>query len=262
LNKGCPCATRILFERCVEVKMTAGIFKRYGIYPGRGLLTPSKFSNNAFPNMMSMSSSTREDYLEALCILSRKSPQLPTVRDLAVHLSLDPSELEEHLDIMEHDGDIQLLPGERIRLTEKGLETGTRVMKKHQVLARFLSEVLGMDPGAASEEACILEHDISDETYQRLDWYIRRPRRRGHRMQMGRPNLPTLIQFPEGTDLKVLSVRCPGGCERLSDMGIFPGERIKIIHTLNNKAVVVQVKGCDIALSPEIASCIFVEKSE
>jgi len=45
-------------------------------------------------------------------------------------------------------------------------------------------------------------------------------------------------------------------------MGIFPGERIKLIHTLNNKAVVIQVKGCDIALSPEIASCIFVEKPE
>ncbi len=211
---------------------------------------------------MSMSSSTREDYLEALCALSRKSPQLPTLSDLAAYLSLDAAEMLGQLSLMERDGDLQLLPDERIRLTGKGLDAGTRVMKKHQVLARFLSEVLGMDPDAASEEACILEHDISDETYQRLDRYIRRPRRRGHRMHMGRSNLPTLIQFPEGTDLKVLAVRCPGGCERLSDMGIIPGEIIKIIHTLNNKAVVVQVKGCDIALSPEIASCIFVEKSE
>ncbi len=211
---------------------------------------------------MSMSSSTREDYLEALCVLSRKSPQLPTVSDLAAYLSVNASELQEHLVHMEHDGDIQLLPDEGIRLTGKGLDAGTRVMKKHQVLARFLSEVLGMDPGTASDEACVLEHDISDETYERLDRYVRGPRRKGHKMHRGRLNLPTLIQFPEGTDLKVLYVRCPGGCERLSDMGIFPGERIKIIHTLNNKAVVVQVKGCDIALSPEIASCIFVEKSE
>jgi len=225
-------------------------------------MVPYKFSNNVFPNIMIMSISTREDYLEALCVLSRNSPQLPTVSDLAAYLSLDASDLQENLIQMEHDGDIQLLPDEGIRLTGKGLQAGTRVMKKHQVLARFLSEVLGMDPGAASDEACILEHDISDETYERLDRYVRRPRRRGHRMHMGRLNIPTLIQFPEGTDLKVLSVRCPGGCERLSDMGIIPGEIIKIIHTLNNKAVVVQVKGCDIALSPEVASCIFVEKSE
>jgi len=212
--------------------------------------------------MVSMNTSIREDFLEALCVLSRRSPQIPTVSELAAYLSRGASELTSELQLMEQEGDIRILPDERVELTEKGSETGSRVMRKHQVLARFLSEVLGMDPDAASEEACILEHDISDEAFERLDRYIRRPRGRGCRMLQGRARLPSLLQFPEGSVLKVLSVRCPGGCERLADMGIFPGETVKIVHALNNKTVVVQAKGCDIALSPEIASCIFVEKRE
>jgi len=210
-----------------------------------------------------MKTSAREDLLEAICVLSRHNHEPPTIDELSVHISVSPAEVRDQLLTMEKQGDLQIQSGDRIELTDQGSRTGCSVMRKHQVLECFLSDILGMDPGAASEEACILEHDISDETVERLDRYLARPRGRGRRIQRGRPyNLPTLIQFPEGSELRILSVKCSGGCQRLSDMGIFPGERIKLIHTLNNKAVVIQVKGCDIALSPEIASCIFVEKPE
>jgi DtxR family Mn-dependent transcriptional regulator len=45
------------------------------------------------------------------------------------------------------------------------------------------------------------------------------------------------------------------------DLGFLPGERISIKRKLKNRALVVAVKGCDIALSPDIASLIRVEKS-
>ncbi|MCU0631632.1 MAG: metal-dependent transcriptional regulator [Methanolinea sp.] len=208
-----------------------------------------------------MKTSTREDFLEALCVLSRTKSNITTIDDLSLYLSLSPVETRNQLGLMEQQGDLHIQPEDRVELTEQGSHIGCRVMRKHQVLECFLSEILGMDPGTASEEACVLEHDISDEAVERLDRYIKRPGGRGFRMQRRWPHMPTLLQFPEGTELKILTVKCPGGCQRLSDMGIFPGERIKIIHTLNNKAVVIQVKGCDIALSPEIASCIFVEKT-
>jgi len=117
-----------------------------------------------------------------------------------------------------------------------------------------------MERAAASEEACILEHDISDETADRLEGFIAVPRGRGRRLQRGRRRLLTLADVPEGTDLRVVTVRCRGGYERLADLGILPGETIRVVHILNHKAVVVRVKGCDVALSPEIASSILVER--
>ena len=49
--------------------------------------------------------------------------------------------------------------------------------------------------------------------------------------------------------------------QRLLDLGLVPGERAIIKRKLSNGALVVQVKGCDVAVSPEIASAIGVERS-
>jgi DtxR family Mn-dependent transcriptional regulator len=54
-------------------------------------------------------------------------------------------------------------------------------------------------------------------------------------------------------------IRCLGRNRRLIDLGLIPGEQISIRRKLYNNAVVVRVKGADIALSPEIASTIFAE---
>lgn len=209
-----------------------------------------------------MKTSAREDLLEALCILSRAKPEPPTLSELSGQLSRTPEEIRGHLTTMQDQGDLRLLPGERIELTSQGSHIGDQVAKKHQVLECFLSDILGMDRGAASEEACILEHDISDEALDRLDRYMSRPAKRWRRGKHEKSSLPTLLDYPAGSDLTVSSVKCPGGCQRLFDMGIIPGEQIRLVTTLDNKAMVIHVKGFDIAISPEIASCIFVEKVE
>lgn len=209
-----------------------------------------------------MKTSAREDLLEALCILSRTKPEPPTISDLSEHLSRTPEEIRGHLGTMQDQGDLRLLSGDRVELTPEGSRIGNQVAKKHQVLECFLSDILGMDRGTASEEACILEHDISDEALDRLDRYMSRPGKRWRRGKHEKSSLPTLLDYPAGSDLKVSSVKCPGGCQRLFDMGIVPGEQVRLVTTLDNKAMVIHVKGFDIAISPEIASCIFVEKAE
>jgi DtxR family Mn-dependent transcriptional regulator len=209
-----------------------------------------------------MKTSAREDLLEALCILSRDSPDPPTIAALSWHLSKPEDEIRDHLRALQNQGDLHILPGDRIEISAVGSLIGNQVMKKHRVLECFLSDILGMDRGTASEEACILEHDLSDEALERLDQYIARPRKRWRGGNTSRPHPQTLLDFPEGSELKVVSMKCPGGCQRLLDMGILPGERIRLVHTLDNKAMVIHVKGYDVAISPEIASCIYVEHTE
>ena len=58
-------------------------------------------------------------------------------------------------------------------------------------------------------------------------------------------------------------VRCILGqscAKRLLDLGVVPGERVKIRRKLANNSLVLQVKGCDVALSPEIAAAVSVER--
>ncbi|MDH7490882.1 MAG: metal-dependent transcriptional regulator [Methanolinea sp.] len=207
-----------------------------------------------------MKTSAGEDILEAACLLLEKEKSIPTVRKVAGRLSEDEDRVRKEALELEKGGFLRLEEGDIIELSEKGREAGLRTIQKHTVLERFLSEILGMERAAASEEACILEHDISDETADRLEGFIAVPRGRGRRLQRGRRRLLTLADVPEGTDLRVVTVRCRGGYERLADLGILPGETIRVVHILNHKAVVVRVKGCDVALSPEIASSILVER--
>jgi len=206
-----------------------------------------------------MKTSAGEDLLEAACLFLGREKSMPTIRDIAGQLSRDPDRIREDALQLENGGFLRLKDGDIIELSEKGIETGSRTIKKHRVLECFLSETLGMERTAASEEACILEHDISDETLDRLEGFITLPHGRRKRFQRGRSKIQSLVDFPEGTELKVVTIRCLEGCERLADLGIIPGEIIRLINVLPHKAVVVKVKGCEIALSPEIASSILVE---
>jgi len=206
-----------------------------------------------------MKTSAGEDLLEAACLFLGREKSMPTIRDIAGQLSRDPDRIREDALQLENGGYLRLKDGDVIELSEKGLETGSRTMKKHRVLECFLSEILGMERTAASEEACILEHDISDETLDRLEGFMVLPNGHRKRLQGGHRKIQSLVDFPGGTELKVVTIRYQDGCERLSDLGIVPGEIIHLVNVLPQKAVVVKVKGCDIALSPEIASSILVE---
>ncbi|MCQ8893125.1 MAG: metal-dependent transcriptional regulator [Methanolinea sp.] len=207
-----------------------------------------------------MKTSSREDILEAICLLFKKNKKETTIGEVTDQLALSREEVSEKIGQLEQNGDLEVHDGETISLTPQGKEVGDRTMKKHEVLECFLSDVLGMDRRSASREACILEHGISDAATERLEGFMSRPRRRGWRTHRGPRHFSSLLDFPEGTKVTIVSVRCPLGCEHLADLGIFPGEDISIVRVLNHKAIVVRVKGCDIALSPEIASCILAEK--
>jgi Mn-dependent DtxR family transcriptional regulator len=54
-----------------------------------------------------------------------------------------------------------------LTLTEKGLAVAQRIYERHQVLTRMLT-ALGVDEATAAEEACRIEHDISDGTFEKI----------------------------------------------------------------------------------------------
>jgi DtxR family Mn-dependent transcriptional regulator len=208
-------------------------------------------------------SSFQEDVLEALYKARSSGTKAPLPEDLALTLGKAPGELRPVLIQLEKGGALVFNPDGSLSLTPAGNETGGRVMRKHRILECFFSEMLGMSPDTASEEACTLEHGFSDEAIDRLGRYIRGPGLGGFRgIRKGKQwQALTLLEALEGDNLVVSCVRCRGLGGRLHDLGLFPGTEITVVRKIPGNGIVVRVKDCDIALSTEIAASILVERA-
>jgi DtxR family Mn-dependent transcriptional regulator len=208
--------------------------------------------------------SQREDCLEALYKIASESTQPVSLANLRGELRMSDAEIHAILDELEQEGHIRRVSAGTIELTDTGRALGEEVLRKHHTLESFLTEMLGMDANKASQEACRLEHDVSDETIDRLSMYIRDAcpgaYRWGRRREIAEEGMQSLLDFSEGDDLRVVFVCGPGWKRRLIDLGIVPGQNISLKRKLRNQSIVVKVKQCDVALSPEIARSIFVEK--
>jgi DtxR family transcriptional regulator, Mn-dependent transcriptional regulator len=220
--------------------------------------------------------SLREDYLEAVQLFFETRSRFPTHAELAAALAQPEDRVRELAGQLAASGDIVLPGDDTITLSDKGRALGTCVLKKHETLQCFLSEMLGMDTSSASHEACTLEHAVSDETIDRLGEYLRRPRIAegdgaagpvpdssgpGGRTGPDSRTPFSILDFNEGDNLVVRCILGQSCAKRLMDLGVVPGERVLIRRKLANRSIVLQVKGCDVAISPEIAAAVSVERS-
>ncbi len=204
--------------------------------------------------------STFEDYLEAILTITENGRQQATSQEMAAALDTGRAAVEATIASLVEEGYLERAPGDAVRLTGKGKTVASKVARKHRVLQCFLTEVLGIEEDAANREACTLEHGISDETIDRLSSYMDGAQPPPGRLGRCRGwDACTLLDCKEGDTVRVAMLRGPRRNRRLLDLGIFPGEVVQIRRKLPNQSVVVRVKGCDIAISPEIAASIIVE---
>ena len=213
-----------------------------------------------------MQSSLREDYLEAIQVFREKNQRPPIARDIAAALKKPVPEVKADLNNLYTKGDIVISGDGLVTLTENGKKVAAGVVKKHATLQCFLSDILGMDTTSASSEACTLEHTISDETIDRLGDYLKHPSiaiigKGSANVSFEEACTPfSLLDFNEGDALIVRCILGQSCAKRLLDLGVVPGERVTIRRKLSNRSLVLQVKGCDVALSPEIAAAVSVER--
>ncbi len=212
-----------------------------------------------------MQTSVHEDYLE--WILENRIDTLgeDTLQSLSRKFDRSVDAVHHDLNQLEDTGDIIRGPDNAIRLTEQGQKTAECVLKKHKILECFFTEMLGMDQDTASEQACRIEHEASNETISRLDQYISCPRKCMKKRNRPCPkacDLKSLSFYKEKETVRVALIRGPRRMGRLNDIGVIPGEEITIQRKLSNGSLVVSIKGSDIAISPEIAASVFVEPIE
>lgn len=114
-----------------------------------------------------------EDYLEAIVILAG-TDRLPVRSvDLANRLGVSKPSVNKAVAVLREEGFIEQQPYGDIYLTDAGAMYGAAVLERHNTLTRFFTEILGVKADVAENEACCIEHVISEDTFQRWTEHIR-----------------------------------------------------------------------------------------
>ncbi|MBR7188682.1 MAG: metal-dependent transcriptional regulator [Clostridia bacterium] len=104
-----------------------------------------------------------EDYLEMILRLNEEKGYVRSV-DIATGLSVSKPSVSVAMKHLREDGYITMDRDNYIALTDSGTAIARRIYDRHKALTRILLR-LGVSPETAAEDACKVEHDISNETY-------------------------------------------------------------------------------------------------
>lgn len=110
-----------------------------------------------------------EMYLETILVLSKKNPTVRAI-DISEHMGYSKPSVSRAVSLLKSGGFITVDKDGFIALTEDGLAVANKIYERHTLLTQFLVR-LGVDPDTASEDACKIEHAISDESFKAIKRY-------------------------------------------------------------------------------------------
>lgn len=111
-----------------------------------------------------------EMYLETILILSKKLPAVRSV-DISEYMNFSKPSVSRAIGILKKAGYVDVDPSGHLRLTDTGFSVAEKIYLRHNLLTEFLVR-LGVDEQVASDDACKIEHHISDQTYDAILHYM------------------------------------------------------------------------------------------
>ncbi len=226
-----------------------------------------------------MSSDSIEEYLEAIYSFNEKGETAKNTQ-LAKKLKVAPPSVTQMVKKLAEDGLVTYQPYKGTILTGKGTAMAQRVVRKHRLLERFLHSFLGLPVEKVHDEACRMEHSLSDETALALCKVMDNPDTcpddgniippcpldkddcedcvKGQESTEGL--LTELSNMKTGETGKIAFIR--GGnkaCQRLLDMGLTNAAEISVLNAAPFKGPIqVSVRGSTLALGRGLSRHVFV----
>ena len=111
-----------------------------------------------------------EMYLETIHVLSGKKNTVRSV-DVAEQMGYSKPSISRAMGLLKNGGFIEIAPDGAITLTDTGLAVAEKIYERHTLLTRLLM-TLGVSEATAMEDACKLEHAISDESFEAIKKHI------------------------------------------------------------------------------------------
>ena len=110
-----------------------------------------------------------EMYLESILVLSGKGPVRSI--DICEYMNYSKPSVSRAVGILKNDGYITVDKGGYIELTSTGLEIAKKIYERHKLITELL-EMLGVDSETASEDACKIEHCLSDKSFEAIKKHL------------------------------------------------------------------------------------------
>ncbi len=186
-------------------------------------------------------------------------------------LSSDDTDVDSLIQLLIREG-LVAVDDNNIRLTDKGNELSKGLIRRHRLAERLFTDVFDLSGDVVHEDACKMEHILSEELTDSVCTFLGHPPTCPHGKPIPRgecckkyrvdvqPVVVRLADFEVGHRGKILFITPSEAARigRLSSIGIIPGTVIKLIQ--KRPSIVLQVDETTIAIDPELAKEIFVKK--
>lgn len=117
-------------------------------------------------------SMSHEDYLEAIVMLGGTAERSVRSVDIAKQMEVSKASVNKAIGLLKEKGLAEQPYYGDVTLTKEGYKYAQSVYKRHRYLTAFLSKSLGIPEETAEDEACLMEHAISDESFKKWVAYI------------------------------------------------------------------------------------------
>ncbi|MDR2866421.1 MAG: metal-dependent transcriptional regulator [Methanomassiliicoccaceae archaeon] len=211
-----------------------------------------------------MGKGSREDYLLRILRITEEEGIAKT-NDIAALMNVSAASVTEMLRVLAGDDLIEYRKYRGVSLTAKGLAQAKRIRDKHQIAERFLMDVLDKEQGEAHEEACKMEHILSDESAKSMCRIIGAAEMSGCEV-CGTECIKNasgirLNRMSTGMAGRISHLKCDDAekIRKLVAIGFVPGRSISLVNrTTNNGPIIFRMGESNIALDQDLASLVFV----
>ena len=111
-----------------------------------------------------------EMYLETIYILSKQKGYVRSL-DVAEYMNFSKPSVSRAVGILKEADYLTMEKDGALHLTESGQKIGEKIYERHTLLTEFLT-LLGVDAQTAAEDACKIEHDISDQSFEAIKKHV------------------------------------------------------------------------------------------
>ena len=111
-----------------------------------------------------------EMYLETIHVLSKKSGAVRAI-DVGEYMGYSKPSVSRAMSILKSGGYINVDKNGFITLTDSGLDVANKIYERHTLITDFLVRI-GVSPDIATEDACKIEHHISEESFEAIKNYL------------------------------------------------------------------------------------------
>ena len=113
-----------------------------------------------------------EMYLESIYVLAQKGGNVRSI-DISEYMGYSKPSVSRAVSLLKSGGYIVMDKDNYIHLTDAGLEIAKKIYERHTVLSEMLMRI-GVSEKTAAEDACRIEHDLSDESFEAIKTHVER----------------------------------------------------------------------------------------